>query len=70
MGRVYAREEDGTSHLVRVECDSSDAFFLPGDEAMSEWLKSGFADRPGDDRYDTYTCPKCRTGLEPIEKEN
>jgi len=51
MSRIYATEDNGTKHLVALECDYCEARIRPGpDIGESGWEKRGVYYGPGDDR--------------------
>jgi len=59
--RIYATEENGTKHLIVMECDSCDARIKPySNIAESGWEKWGTYHGPGDDRnIEILLCPEC-----------
>lgn len=68
MGRVYAHEEDGTQHLIRIKCDchcDCGGIAKPGsEELLTEWRKEGTwdlnASLSGDKGvWTSYYCGKC-----------
>lgn len=60
MSKIYAYEDDGTRHLVRIECDESgcDAILLPGPHVPdSGWQRCGVRHPDPTLCYDWDYCP-------------
>ena len=59
--RIYAQREDGQCRvLVALKCDRCDAEIKPNrDIASSGWVKLGWDNGTGTEKFETDLCPEC-----------